>query len=79
MKCVIFSQDTIAGKHTTNIMLNSYLMHAPTSPQQIPRMCKIVLGNKAFLILILILILSAVFLTLNGLHDRIPYRGENTS
>ena len=23
-------------------------MHAPTSPQQIPRMCKIVLGNKAF-------------------------------
>ena len=28
--------------------LNSYLMHAPTSPQQIPRMCKIVLGNKAF-------------------------------
>ena len=24
------------------------MMHAPTSPQQTPRMCKIVLGNKAF-------------------------------
>lgn len=25
------------------------------------------------------IMLSAVFLTLNGLHDRIPYRGQNTS
>ena len=36
--------------HILNLVdkLNSYLMHAPISPQQIPRMCNIVLGNKAF-------------------------------